>query len=164
MRSSSKIIGLLLEIILSTVFFAIICVVVLQIFMQTQKIEQLSRDKSGAIVLAQTVGDMFRSQMPKGLDDYAFTLRSRYLQAYSQVDERHFVISLDEEKGANGRGWFASIEVDEITSSPVGKLSRAVIRVQKSGNVLFELNVDSYSPDRGMIRVENQGSLTIDDE
>lgn len=136
-----------MEIILSTVFFAIVCMVVLQVFMQAQKTEQHSSDKSGAMVLAQSVGDMFRSQMPSGLDNFAFMLDSRYRQRFSQVGEGRFIIRLDEVKqSAPEAGWFASVEVVEIASSPAGTMSRAYIRVQKSGIELFELNVDAYVP------------------
>ena len=130
--------GLLFEIIISTVFFSMICVVVLQLFMYARDIEQYSRDKSSALALAQSVGDMFRSE-----HDFGDLLNRRYAGALTKDSDFGYTIRIDEDAGY-GAALIAHIAVEEVKTTPAGTLSRALIKIERNGTVLYELTVDKY--------------------
>ncbi|MCL1918339.1 MAG: hypothetical protein FWG14_08505 [Peptococcaceae bacterium] len=96
MNTSSKTVSLIIEIILSTVFFAAICTIVLQLLLQAQKLEQYSRDKSGAVALAQSIGDIFRSQMAGAPQDFDVIMSLCYGEALVKEEDHRYTLYLDE--------------------------------------------------------------------
>lgn len=157
MKTSSRTFGLLIEIILSTVFFSVISIVILQVFQHAQRLEQVSREKSGAMILAQSVGDIFRSQQLLSSEDFADMLSHQYDKALLQEGDQRYLIRLDEtmqpcllEPGDPSSGvtdgCFASVDISEILTTSAGTLSHADIQVIKQGMLLFSLGVDVYKP------------------
>ena len=145
MKSSSKSTGLLIEIIISTVFFAIICAAVLQLFLYAQQVEQYSRDKAGAISVAQSIGDMFRSR-----EDFDTLLNERFGQALEKEGADSYIVRLDQsmQPAARENGpCFVSISLTAYPSTQAGTTRRALIQVNKAEDVLFDLAVDVYKPE-----------------
>jgi hypothetical protein len=146
-KSSAKAMGLMIEIMLSTLFFAMVCLVVLQVFLEAQRLGQYSRDKSGAVALAQSVGDMFRSQQSGSKEGLEGMLSGCYESALLKEGESRYIICLDETmapSGEKGSNCFAAIDIMDVKNTPAGTLRRALIQVEKQGVVLFELAVDRY--------------------
>ena len=140
-RKSSGTIGLLIEIMLSTLFFSIICVIVLQLFIHARGLEQSSRDKSEAMALAQSLGSMFLSQ--QDLDELLYGSYGNTLIR----GESGFNINLTDDLTPTAQADSAAtaeIEVSIINSSDAGTLHRADISIEKHDTILFELSVYKY--------------------
>jgi hypothetical protein len=150
MNASSKTVGLMIEIILATVFFASICCVVLQLLLQAQKLEQYSRDKSAAVACAQSIGDIFRSRTSHTPQDFDLMMHLCYGEALVKQEDQRYIIYLDERmrpyQQEAGSSCFASVTLEDVKSAPAGIMSRVSIQVEKQGTVLFELSVDRYRP------------------
>ena len=143
MKQNAGTTGLLFEIIISTVFFSIICVVVLQMFIHAQELGRHSRDKSEAMALAQSIGEMFLSQQ-----DFDAMLESRYGNALIR-EPGVYSITLDCDMSPvmqHNHSVMAEVNVCDIRRSDAGTLRRAVVSVEKFGTVLFELTVYRYDP------------------
>ena len=144
MKQSSKAAGLLLEIIISIVFLACICVITIQLFFNAQQTAQHSKDKSGAIHLAQSIGDMFLSS-----DDFETLLNGRFGEALLLEDTGKYIIYFDnsmEPCSIERTGSFATVLVSSSELTKAGVMYNAFIQVNKSNEVLFDMKVSSYEP------------------
>ena len=144
MKQSSKTAGLLLEIILSIVFLACICVVTLQLFLNAQQTAQYSKDKSGAIHLAQSIGDMFQSR-----GDFEVLLKDRYTGALLTEEKGKYKICLDEDMNPSEDGksdCFLRVEITNAEATKVGYMNNLFIQVQKQDEVLFDFKLNMYKP------------------
>ena len=144
MKQSSKTAGLLLEIIISIVFLSCICVVTLQLFYTTQQAARYSGDKSSAIHLAQSVGDMFLSR-----GDFEILLADQYGDALLVEDAGEYVICLDENlnPAANKKGdCFVVVRLTSAEPTKAGVMRNVLIQVQKQDEFLFDLEVSRYEP------------------
>jgi hypothetical protein len=116
--------------------------------MYAQELERDSRDKSAAMMLAQSIGDMYRSHVT--LSSY-----EPYQAALAEETHNRSVIRLNDSlaplpaEAADKETFdcFVIIDSEAVSSSEAGVLNRASIQVEKHGKVLFELIVDVYKPE-----------------
>jgi len=133
MRGRSRATGLLLEIIMTLLFFSIACAMLIQIFAYTKSVSIESDDKTRALVCAQNIAEHFSADAPlEGQADvnqpgsYTIYFDSNMLPC----EERDSVFT-------------ANVDVSSYMYG-VGDMDTALISVSKNGTPLLEITVDKY--------------------
>jgi hypothetical protein len=142
MRQSAQTFGLLLEIILSTLFFSIICTVVLQLFYTTRLMTAHSYDQSRALNCAQSVADIYRCEHP--FDELMDEL---YGESFRITDDEQRFLTLDSDMQPCTEAQCAFevvLSFEDVQVTPAGRLQRLTIFVKKKDALLYELPVEKY--------------------
>lgn len=144
MRHSTKTYGMLIEIVMSFVSFAIVCVIVLQIFTETMSASQVNREKSMAMNCAQSVVSIYRSD-----NNFRDTLNLQYGKALLTENDAKHTITFDENMrpcSPNDAAFEAQIRITQVQATNAGILTRVQVVVHKGKLLLVELNADKYVP------------------
>ncbi|MGI6153634.1 MAG: hypothetical protein ACOYJB_07380 [Christensenellaceae bacterium] len=127
--------GMLLEIIMSVLFFVVVCTIVLQIFAYTKTAGEQSAEKARALNFTQLVAEHFLAGSDYASDssvvDFAPGVRQIYL------DEAMLACEQPAAK------YTASIGVDRAAQG-VGYMETLDIVIESEGGEVYSLSVDRY--------------------
>lgn len=133
MRNHSKAVGLLLEIIMTMLFFCITCAILLQIFAFTRNLSDKSYSETQAMVCAQSIADQFRAN--------AFVE-----QSFEADAEGNYVLYYDQTmQPATADSYYYKALV-KISKQPqgAGSMDSASITIEQGDKQIHTLQVDQY--------------------
>lgn len=133
MRGRSRATGLLLEIIMTLLFFSIACAMLVQIFVYTKSVAIESDDKTRALICAQNIAEHFSAEAP--MEGQADVTQPGAYTIYFDND----MVPCDEADSV----FTALVDVSSYLYG-VGDMDTALISVSKNGSPLIEITVDKY--------------------